>query len=697
MQRVVSIFITIICVISGAGAATVNIRVYDGQSLFSHNQVLLDIAVRDAGQGRATFDGDALQIHGRAGQPAMPRYNCTVLLPDGTFDNTVRVSLRNADYQPIDGVWQVSPLGPLATSPNPDDNATPPDPDIYTRNAHWPQARASILSVGQVRTHKVARIALPAAQYNPVTGQVLLLSHADIDITTVRSAYVVSRQPDAAARRWLKQSALNYTVVDDPAISGYTSDSATSAGLELAPSDTSSNTTYLIVTTSAIESASTVLPAFIAHKQSRGFNVQVATETDFGGGTGDTAAENIRTYLQAHYLTDNIEYVLLIGPQNTSTGTVPMKMIYADDSESAPSDAYYSDLTGDWDLDGDGLYGEFDDDFGIGGVDRNWDVLVGRIPYYDQIAHLDAILQKSIDYDTQIGPDTDWRTAAILPMRRSDSTTPGHTLGEQIKDLVLTPAQWGYHRVYDDEEYNLVPPPETVPCTYTTVRNAWTSQPFSLAVWWAHGSSTHADKIIDTAGTAYLDDSYPVFSFQASCHNATPEIASNLAYSLLRNGGVCTIGATRTSYYAPGQEDHTTGFPTNSALAWEYASRVVANRWTGSRSLQDIRITLTPGQWELWKNMITFNLFGDPSLCLWPEYTPACGDAFHPPPTGDITADCRVDADDYSVLHAHWLDDTCTDPTWCNGTDLTGDGTTDLADLAVLARHWQTCTAPECE
>jgi hypothetical protein len=74
------------------------------------------------------------------------------------------------------------------------------------------------------------------------------------------------------------------------------------------------NTTpgYTIITTSAIQSTSSQLNNFIAHKQSLGFDVQVITEADFGGGSGDTAAENIRAWLQDHYLADNIEYVLLI-------------------------------------------------------------------------------------------------------------------------------------------------------------------------------------------------------------------------------------------------------------------------------------------------------------------------------------------------------------------------------------------------
>lgn len=50
---------------------------------------------------------------------------------------------------------------------------------------------------------------------------------------------------------------------------------------------------YTIITTSEINNTSQKLEDFIAHKESLGFDVQVVTEADFGGGVGDVAVENI--------------------------------------------------------------------------------------------------------------------------------------------------------------------------------------------------------------------------------------------------------------------------------------------------------------------------------------------------------------------------------------------------------------------
>lgn len=84
-------------------------------------------------------------------------------------------------------------------------------------------------------------------------------------------------------------------------------------------------------------------------------------------------AEKIRQWLKNNYLQLGIENVLLIGnpdeddPTNPddSVGEIPMKMLYPRvgdgyhwDWYNSPSDYFYADLTGNWDLDGDELFGE---------------------------------------------------------------------------------------------------------------------------------------------------------------------------------------------------------------------------------------------------------------------------------------------------------------------------------------------------
>jgi len=138
---------------------------------------------------------------------------------------------------------------------------------------------------------------------------------------------------------------------------------------------------YVIVTTRAIRDASTRLDEFVWHKESLGFSVRVITEDDYESLVGpypDGRAERIRKWLQTHYQEMGIRYVLLIGnpepddPMYTQdiVGDIPMKQVWhrlAGERSGAAvnngffwgdvTDWYYADLTGNWDVNGDGFYG----------------------------------------------------------------------------------------------------------------------------------------------------------------------------------------------------------------------------------------------------------------------------------------------------------------------------------------------------
>ena len=97
--------------------------------------------------------------------------------------------------------------------------------------------------------------------------------------------------------------------------------------------------------------------------------------------------------------------------------------IYYEDVNQTPTDYFYADLTGNWDIDGDQFYGEWHDpgdgtgDYPVpGGVDFTPEVYVGRIPVYNaNYTTLDNILQKLIDYESDSG-NLSWRLSTLLPM-----------------------------------------------------------------------------------------------------------------------------------------------------------------------------------------------------------------------------------------------------------------------------------------
>jgi hypothetical protein len=145
------------------------------------------------------------------------------------------------------------------------------------------------------------------------------------------------------------------------------------------------NYDYVIITTNQIRNTSTALDDFVGHKVSRGFSVIIVTEDDFNQMTGpypNRRAEKIRQWLVENRQAMGIKYVLLIGnpdpddpmythdigdekndPMYDDDDYIPMKQMWHNlpgglTHWGDATDWYYADLTGNWDADGDGFYGE---------------------------------------------------------------------------------------------------------------------------------------------------------------------------------------------------------------------------------------------------------------------------------------------------------------------------------------------------
>jgi hypothetical protein len=57
-------------------------------------------------------------------------------------------------------------------------------------------------------------------------------------------------------------------------------------------------------------------------------------------------------------------------------------------------------------------------------------------------------------------------------------------------------------------------------------------------------------------------------------------------------------------------------------------------------------------------------------------------------PTRDFNKDAKVDFADFAVLTSYWQETGCSDPNWCQGTDLDADGNGDCNDLTLFMDYW---------
>ncbi len=356
--------------------------------------------------------------------------------------------------------------------------------NVYAVDAPFPATRVEVLPYGQQRTWKFVRVLVNPIQYNPVSGQLHVLRAATLQINYDYEPHVVP-PADPVGMRWARDRFTNFAQLQ----SFYREN----------PAHPGPRTTYnyIIITTADVANNSTGLANYVAHRTAQGYSILVKPIEDIEAEytqalrpelfeTTDERADRIRAFLKDKYLDYSTEFLMIIGhpdPDDPTDdydwfGTVPMKFCFPDwdvNPYHAPTDSYYAELTGQWDLDGDTIYGEWNGDRGPGGVDFSAAELhVGRIPYYHiDIPQVDAVMQKIMDYE-EVGADESWKRRGFMPnpidwsdnYGREGNTSPV-PMAEWIKDNVLVPEGFDYYRIYEHNytypPHNVSPPPEQIP------------------------------------------------------------------------------------------------------------------------------------------------------------------------------------------------------------------------------------------
>ena len=627
-----------------------------------------------------------MESAGASGAPELPYRLIRIALPADADLDSVRLTTGTTTEETVPGTHDLAPapvvysyetesdLSTLGLLGDADETTTSTtlvladssqsivdgrDADVYATDSFLSTEYCTLLDTQQMGRWKFADVAYTPFSYNPVTDEVRVVTTGEITLT-----YETDSPLDAdllAATRWDADAAAMFDNFDY-AFSWYAALPLPAKSTESevkgpAPETKDATADFVIVTTADIVAGSGMLDHYIAMKEQLGWSVYVATEANWGGGSGDAAAENIRSWLQANYVSMGIEYVMLVGDPDPGDGDVPMKMTYpagssADEDHDASTDYYYADLTSNWNSDGDAYYGEWESDIGSTPIHE---VLVGRIPVYNsEYTTLDSILNKTMAYQSE--DDTAWRESLVMPMavivyaeqdglwnlRRAD--------GVGVADNLTGVAQaQGFDTFTLYEKEGLSPTPEAcdLDLTRDNLVDHWSSNPTGLVTWTGHGSSTSAARLIwsddaNSNGTpetnemsspaffrssdaAKLDDTHPSIVFEASCNNAYPENSQNLASSLLANGAVGAFAATRVSVgICDRYETYQDKYGLIQAFAFNVPAKLMEQPETQTlgASLQSTRESLGYIA-SSWRNPVVFNLYGDPTVTLLnPASTP---------------------------------------------------------------------------
>ncbi len=426
----------------------------------------------------------------------------------------------------------------------------------------------------------------------------------------------------------------------------------------------------IIVTTDLIKERSAKLADFIKEKGKRGFTVLLATESDYDDEnlTGVERAEKIRTWLKT--VVSEFSYLLLIGDAHADYGDVPMWRVwprhsYSDDECGGfaidcryfETDAIYGSLSGNWDLNGNGQYGEHELDEGEGGMSYTPDLAVGRIPvYFDDTTELDIILQNAIDYMNKTADEITYRKKVLLPasfyyfkgQQMTTYTWPYSLDGAES-------ANWIHHNyfsgdditvttMYEEEGHITSEFESSIPLTKDNFVNEW-EKGYGMVMWFGHGlakmvartiwvEDTNGDNaaqgsemsqplLIDSDSVLKASYTAPGFIVAVSCEVGSVETPENLTHSmLLKNAAVGVLSSTNVTPldetdYSDLESDLDTGkYSENNAGALMYEGLINGQSaaWVYSRARKNLGVD---GSIEALAGKLMINYYGDPTLTLY--------------------------------------------------------------------------------
>jgi hypothetical protein len=442
---------------------------------------------------------------------------------------------------------------------------------------------------------------------------------------------------------------------------------------------------------------------FMLFLNEHGHEVTAFPITSVDSWPGADRAEKTRAFLRYYYENQGLMYVLFIGDQSplmdsfwapgALTGDVPMKTLYMEYFISGKqwpgaTDRFYENLTSNWDMNGDGIYGEFSytdnngffhaGDLGSGGMDFTPQIFVGRIPavpgHYDEI---NPILRKIIAYES-ITVRQAWQDRALLAMSFYDHNWDGGLLGHVLNQNLLYPAGYSSYRMYN---YHFDPVDSVCDqlSSYShdeslkahSVVTYWSQNPVGLMVWAGHGwqggtalgwssatpphDCSNFGDLFNSGQAAQLNDNSPAFTFSISCLNGYEgnafqpytSITDNVQYALLRNGAVTSVSSDRVVKLMVNTES---GLPTSYAsgegLAYNYVNLLLQG-YTAGQALGLIHAYYYPAAPDELLNYEDFTLYGDPATVMYV------------PPAGTLQAPTGLSADKLLVegkpaFYLHW-------------------------------------------
>ncbi len=374
------------------------------------------------------------------GAPLLPRASFSILIPQGA--EVVDIEVVSFAKEEITGEYNIYPT----QHPQPflKDKVFPsvePDKDIYASNLPYPEKIAENPKTGSMGGYKLASLLVYPLQYIPAEKKLVFYSKIKLKITYEEKTRSLNIKTKTEKQNRIFKERVRNLILNPEDIGMFEPTLRLQGSLDL-PAD---NIEYVIIT---VDSFQTAFQELADWKTKKGIPAKVVTlDSIYANYTGADNAEMVRNFIIDANSTWGTIWVLLGGQCDYEWGQeiVPRRNVWyrtvdGDETDTIPSDLYFSDLDGDWNADGDGVYGESTDD-----VDLYSDVFVGRAPVRT-VAQAETFVNKVLTYEKS--PPYGYQKKIILP---AAYLWPGsydeRTSQEAIADMI--PGDWQVSKLYE--------------------------------------------------------------------------------------------------------------------------------------------------------------------------------------------------------------------------------------------------------
>ncbi len=430
-----------------------------------------------------------------AGTPDLPIRYVSFIIPNGqmvdyiTITNSVSQSFTLTNF-----VYPVQQPTYTCSGCPPPVFATPSMP-IYSSANPWPSDMVNLISQGYFDgSNNVITIAICPFQYYPNDSRLDFFTSISVNITLKSSTNTGITRKRLSKDQQLYNDILAKLVKNTQDISSF----MVSPILETEIEGTASLPCYeyVIITPNAFSSS---FNPFIEWKKKKGINIGIVTIEDIlSNYTGDMLfpgdeilddAGKLRQYLSEAYQNGTV-YALLAGDATY----VPIRFGWSSPS-SIPTDLYFADFNGNWNVDHDNLYGEFGND----SPDYIPEIFVGRL-LCSSAQDVTNWVQKLLVYEKNPGNgDLSYLTESF--MFQADHLQQGDQATKVSQHLTMfNHTIWG-------ELPSAISPDPTFPKGADIIAEVNTNH-YGLMSWFGHGGSGGQNSGVTTLSSGLNSQPY---------------------------------------------------------------------------------------------------------------------------------------------------------------------------------------------